>query len=140
MVGWWTMAERDPATLHSIFGPIQEGASATYEADIVEGEGDAASLITTITSIKLTIYDQDTGRRIRRTENVLAGGEGGTLTAGHLRMEFSGDDNPVLNQRLPFEDHVALFECSYTSAGVTKTAKLVIILRVQNLRRVRGAL
>lgn len=133
------MPEWDPSTRLSIFGPINEGASAVYEADIAEGIGDTATAINGVTAMKMKLFDQLTGVLVRKSSNVLSSGEGGSISDGnHFKMEFRGSDNVVLNQRLPEEDHVALFEFQYPSGTSTRDGKIAFVVRVRNLGKVGG--
>lgn len=135
------MPERDPATLHSIFGPVDErSGDVEYECDLVVGTGTSEKSVTDVSAIKMTIYDRITGHVIRKSENVLAIGEGGAFVAGTFKMAFAGDDHPVLNQRLHFEDHFVLFEVNYTFDGKSKKKPIQIIIRVRNIGRIKGAL
>lgn len=140
MVGWRTMPERDPATLHSIFGPVDErSGDVTYEGDLVVGSGASEEDITDVATIKMTIYDRITGYVIRKSENVLATDEGGAFVNGHFTMSFREADHPVLNQRLSFEDHFVLFEVHYTFKGKSKTKPIQFIIRVRNIGKIKGA-
>lgn len=128
---------RDPRTGLEIFGPVNEGTTFDYVAKGLRDQTGALLVNVIGATIEAEIFDADTGNVIASKRSVLnegSGGLSGVFSGGDLVVTVNGDLVPILNQRLPFEDHVLLLNWSFNS-GATKGNHSVII-RVRNLRRV----
>lgn len=121
---------KDPETGLEIFGPILEGTTSFYTADVVDEKGIA---ITTLNTLTLTLFDKESKQTINsRNKGSVLNINGGEFALGKLKMTFSSDDNVILNQRKEYEDHIALF--SYSLGPVT--GNHAVVIRVRNLARV----
>lgn len=130
---------KDPRTGLEIFGPVNEGTTFDY---VAKGLRDQTGQLITNTigaTIEAEIFDADTGQVIAPRRSVLNDGSDGMegvfdVATSDLTVTVNGSLSPVLNQRVPFEDHVLLISWSFNT-GSTKGNHSVII-RVRNLRRV----
>ena len=107
------MPEQDPASHANIFGPIYAGSGASYGAGIAEDVASSAPVASGMSNVKMDLWDRLTWRLIRRSDDLLADGEGGTFAAGRLVIKFRPSDNVMLDARLPEEFHDCLIEFDY---------------------------
>jgi hypothetical protein len=114
----------------------QEQTTPTLNANIVDSD-EVPVPGTTLTSIALTLYDEDTGAIInnRDHESVLAG-DVTVDTNGLLTWVLEQADTPILNDKLREEPHVALFEIAWTAAGKLRAIRLPMRIYVRNLGEV----
>jgi hypothetical protein len=123
---------KDTRTGLEIFGPVNEGTAAEYEAaELLDQSGNVVTNLSEAT-LTATIFDRDTNRIITAEKSILNTG-GGTFSAGKLILVLAPADNPVLNQRKEFEEHLLKISWSFLG-GVTGNHE--VIIRVRNMRRV----
>jgi hypothetical protein len=123
----------DSRTLAEILGPINEGSSATYEADFVDVDGSA---VIDVASINFTLFDLKTNIIINKRKNIdVLNVNGGAFTPadGHFKLNLTDMDNPVLNQRLRIEEHLGLFKFKYN--GGAKAGSHQVVIQVLNINR-----
>ncbi len=130
---------KDPRTGLEIFGPVNEGTTFDYVAKGLKDQTGALITNTVGATFEAEIFDAETGQVIAKKRSVLNDGSDGMSgvfdpATSDLTVTVSGDLVPVLNQRVPFEDHILLISWSFNT-GSTKGNHSVII-RVRNLRRV----
>ena len=128
---------KDPRTGLEIYGPVNEGTTFDYVANELRDQNGELLLNVIGATIEAEIFDAATGQVIASRRSVLnegSGGLDGVFSGGDLTLTVNGDLVPILNQRLPFEDHIILISWSFNN-GATKGNHSVII-RVRNLRRV----
>lgn len=130
---------RDPRTGLEIFGPVNEGTTFDYVASGLKDQTGQLVTSTVGATIEAEIFDSETGQVIAPRRDILNTGSNGLdgvfdVTTSNLTVTVNGDLVPILNQRLPFEDHVLLISWSFNN-GSTKGNHSVLI-RVRNLRRV----
>lgn len=89
-----------------------------------------------ITTFTLTLTDRATDTIINgRNDTNILNANGGTLDAsGNWTFLFTPADNQIVNADLAMEEHIALFEWTW-SAGAKRGQKSVLI-RVKNYGRV----
>lgn len=123
---------RDARSGLEIFGPINEGTAAEYEAEQLLDQ--SGNLITNAAGANMTaiIFDRDTEQVIMASKSVL-NTNGGVFSAGKFTLTITAADNPVLNQRKEFEDHI--LKINWVFPGSVE-GNHSVILRIRNLRRV----
>jgi hypothetical protein len=115
----------------SVFS-ADEGESAKYATTITDPLGVAPAL----SVLTLTLYDKASGDIInsRDGQDVLnTNGVTYNSTTGALVWTIAPEDNPIVDDALAHEEHVALFEGTYSS---TKKLKHEVSILVRNLRMV----
>lgn len=113
----------DPKTGLDIFGPINERTSALYTSAIIDELGGKIPLLN---SIKLTIIDQSTGVELQPEISVIS-----SFTLGALAVKLTPEQNRIVNQRKPYEDHIARFDYVYNNNE--STGHHAILIRIRNL-------
>jgi hypothetical protein len=119
----------------SVF-PVDEGVTPRYTATLVADDGLTAIPGSTLTSLTLTLYVEDGELTIvnsRNNQNVLQTGGVTVDEDGALVWSATVGDTTILNDTLPFERHVALFQWTW---GTGRAGKHEIVLSVRNLARV----
>lgn len=89
-------------------------------------------------SVGLTLYDKNTGNIINSRDHVsILNVNGGSIdSSGNFSWEMTSNDNPILDDSLSIENHVALIEFTY--AGGRK-GKAEVKIEVVNLAKVPNA-
>ena len=97
---------------------VAEQTTRRYTATIQDETG-AAIPAASLTTLKLTLYDRATGAVIntRDDQNVLNANDVTVDGNGLLTWTMKPADNPILNDALAQEHHVALFEFTYASGA-----------------------
>lgn len=122
--------------IKSVFNDeIAEKATALLSG-IVEDEAGNPLGSGSLTTLTLTLYDKVSGSIINnRTAQNALNQNGVTVDgSGGLVFTMTPADNPILNDTLEKEVHVALFE--WTWSGGAKAGKYEIYLTIKNLAKV----
>jgi hypothetical protein len=123
---------KDPRSGLTIFGPVNEGTAAEYEADKLKDQSGNVITSSTGGAMKAVVFDRATGRVIVAEKSVL-NANGGVFLAGKFTLTLTAADNPVLNQRLEYEDHI--LKINWVWPGGVEGNHSVIV-RVRNLHHV----
>ena len=124
---------------------IRENSSGQFIGTLVAEDGVTVVPGSALTSLTLTLYNDDFSLTIvnsRDHQNVL--NQNGVVVYDTLQTDASGRtynfvwtispaDVAILDDAVPFERHVALFEWGW---GTGKSANFELILAVRNLARV----
>lgn len=114
--------------------PINEKTAARLTGQLVDetGAGVSAGSLSTLT---LTLYDKLTGTIIngRNAQNVLNASNVTIDASGNVVWSMVAADNPILDDTLTLETHVALFQATW---GTGKGANIEIEFQVRNIARV----
>jgi hypothetical protein len=117
--------------------PIPESSSFTIAFTVQDEDGTAVagSALDTCT---LTLYNDRAGEVINsRTAVDILGANGGAITeAGAGTWQAVELDSPIEQGTLDEEDHTALIVWQWTPAGVQKTGRAIVRLRVVNIEKV----
>ncbi len=116
---------------------IAEKTTVVIDGDLTNesggplGSGDLATLT-------LTLYDRASGSIInsRSAQDVLNANQVTVDGSGNFQFSMNPADNPILDDTLDVETHVALFEWTWSAGGATKAGKHEIYLLVKNLVKV----
>lgn len=117
--------------------PIEENGEFAYDYDLIDRHGVRVPTAD-IASIVMTLYNQETGAIINSRDRVdVFNANGGTYDStvtGTTRpgtVEFVPEDNPIINDALSVETHVALFEAEWIDHG---RRSWEVYIQVKNLR------
>lgn len=116
--------------------PQVEASSGRFTGVITEEDGVTPIPVGTLSTLALTLFVDDGADTIingRNAQSVLNVNGGVVDSVGRLTMTLSPADNPIVNDALPFERHIALFEWTW---GVGKAGKFSLVLIVRNLQQV----
>lgn len=123
------------STTVSYTGRQNEKTTGRYTATIVDGDGNAITLAV-LTTLTLTLFDENSkviinsrdGQNILNANNV-------TVSAGCVLVwTIQALDNPILDDSLDTELHIALFQWTYN--GGADSGKHSVGLRVLNFEKV----
>lgn len=116
---------------------VAEKTSPLITCQIVDAAG-AGLGPGSLASLTLTLYDRASGSIInsRSAQNVLNANQVTVDGSGNLQFSMNPADNPILDDTLDVETHVALFEWTWSAGGGTKAGKYEIYLLVKNLVKV----
>lgn len=114
-----------------ILGPIDEKTTARYQATVADETG-AAIPAASLTTLKVTLYDQSTGNIInsRNSQNILNANGATVDSAGLLTWTLTPADTAIVGDKT-LELKTALFE--YTFASGAKTDRHEVVFAVRNL-------
>lgn len=94
--------------------PKVEGATALIEGDLVDEQGQAIDG-TALTTLTLTLYDEDTDDIINNRDgvNILNTGGGSVDANGNFSLELAIADMVIVTSSKRREQHIALVEWTY---------------------------
>lgn len=119
----------------AIFDCVEQ-STPRYTATLVADDGLTPIPGSTLTTLTLTLYLEDANLTIvnsRNAQNVLNQNGVTVDENGLLTWSLAAGDTTVINDNLPFERHIALFQWAW---GSSRAGKHEIVIAVRNLQRV----
>lgn len=115
---------------------VLEQTTPLFEATLVGEDGTTPIPGSTLSTLTLTLYADDANQTIlnnRDNQNVLQQNGVTVDEFGLLQWILSPEDLAIVDNNLPIERHIALFQWTW---GVGRAGKYEFVLAVSNLSRV----